>query len=154
MREASKDPCKNCPWLTENHGKRHPDGWFSKANRTRLWNGIRSGEAPGMTCHPTDPNNEVSDKAKEKGYKEAPEHAETRECAGAVILIQKELMLFQDVVEAGGDYKDYRQQSGSPMRREVLLAHAMRASGMPAIMTGLPVPMRKDHDLRTPVALQ
>jgi hypothetical protein len=108
---ASSSPCLGCPWRTENHGKRHPDGWYSKANLRRLWAGMRRGEQ--MSCHPTDASNPVSEAAQEKGYRPAPERAQLRECAGAVIMTQRELMVFQDHVEAGGGFKAYRADRGS-----------------------------------------
>lgn len=58
---STAGPCAQCPWRTSNQGKRHPDGWYTKANLRRLWAGLRRGER--MTCHPTDPANPVSDKA-------------------------------------------------------------------------------------------
>lgn len=89
--EPGPQPCRQCPWLTSNHGKPHPDGWYTKANRARLWAGLRRGEA--MSCHPTDPGNPVSLRAQAQGYQPAPAHAERRECAGALILQQRELQL-------------------------------------------------------------
>lgn len=88
---TSTQPCRQCPWLIENHGKRHPDGWYRKANRARLWAGLRRGEA--MSCHPTDPANPVSLRAQAAGSRPAPAHAEVRECIGALILQQREMQL-------------------------------------------------------------
>jgi hypothetical protein len=98
------DPCRACPWRAENHGKRHPDGWYSKANRARLWSGLRRGE--GMSCHPTDPANPVSEQAERAGYKAAPEHAEVRECVGALVLQQREMQLLNDL----GSIAEYRRE--------------------------------------------
>lgn len=96
--------CRACPWRTSNHGKKHPDGWFTQANRRRLWSGLRRGEM--MSCHPTDPDNPVSDKAAAAGYKPAPAGAETRECVGATVLVQREAQIWSD--QAGGDIRRYR----------------------------------------------
>lgn len=49
--------CDTCPWRVKNHGKVHPGGWYRLANLRRLWAGLRSGRAPGMICHSTDPKN-------------------------------------------------------------------------------------------------
>lgn len=87
-REASHAPCATCPWLTANHGKPHPHKWYSLANRRRLWKGTRDGEK--MSCHPTDPDNEVPE-----GASPVPKEAKTRECAGLLILQQREAMRFQ-----------------------------------------------------------
>jgi len=94
LREAAESPCVHCPWRTSNQGKRHPDGWYAKKNLRRLWAGLRRGES--MSCHPTDPRNDVSEEAKRAGSRSAPETAVTRECTGALILQQRELALLQD----------------------------------------------------------
>lgn len=144
---AAKSPCVNCPWRIENQGKRHPDGWYTKANLKRLWGGLRRGEQ--MTCHPTDPNNPVSDEAVAKGYRPAPEHAVTRECAGAIILQQRELQVFNDLAEAHPEanvFGLYRVTRPGGMTREGLLAFAGRLIPWPG-----EIPMRRDHDLNEPV---
>lgn len=83
-------PCGSCPWLTANHGRPHPDGWYTKKNRIRLWVGLRHGES--MSCHLTDPNNPVPD-----GTKPVPDGTTTHECAGALILQQREIMKMQSM---------------------------------------------------------
>ena len=120
IREAASSPCRACPWRTANHGKRHPDGWYTKANIRRLWAGMRAGEI--MSCHPTDPWNPVSDAAEAAGYTPAPDHAETRECAGALILQQREWMAFQISEMAGGTLRDYRRARPRGLTRDGLLA--------------------------------
>lgn len=77
--------CGTCPWLKVNHGKKHSaKWWYSLANLRRLWNGLRTGKAPGMVCHSTDPD------SKEYGSEvNVKETSEKRECAGAVILVIK-----------------------------------------------------------------
>lgn len=77
-----KTPCTNCPWRPENHGKRTPWGFYTRANVRRLWGQIRRGGA--QSCHPTDPNH--------------PDHVAAgakpgstpQECAGSVLLILRE----------------------------------------------------------------
>lgn len=90
VKPANLRPCRDCPWRTENQGKRHKDGWFTKANRDRLWAKLRRGDS--MTCHMTDPENPVPD-----GYKTVNPEATTHECAGALILQQREFMKLQDM---------------------------------------------------------
>lgn len=82
--------CAHCPWRASNQGKRHPGHWYTLTNLRRLWTGLRTGEATGMTCHPTDPNNPVPD-----GCPSAPEGTETRECTGALLLVTRELKLVE-----------------------------------------------------------
>jgi hypothetical protein len=73
--------CDTCPFLKVNHGKPHPAKWYSIKNLRRLWNGLRTGKAPGMVCHSSDPNNK--DYGGDKNVK--PGHEQ--ECAGALILM-------------------------------------------------------------------
>lgn len=83
-------PCGQCPWRTENQGTRHRDGWYTKKNLRRLWAGLRRGER--MTCHPTDPDN--------PGGRVLPDSVTTKECAGAQILVQRELHRLGELIEA------------------------------------------------------
>src|SRR5213075_927488 len=86
-------PCAQCPWRTANQGTRHPLGWYTKRNLRRLWVGLRGGER--MTCHPTDPDNPPA-----PGTRGAPDGTATRECAGAQILVQRELQRLGELIEA------------------------------------------------------
>jgi hypothetical protein len=90
---AKTTPCSACPWRTANHGNRHPGGWYTKANRRRLWAGMRRGEA--MTCHPTDPANPVPE-----GWPCPPADTVTRECAGFQILVMREMSLIERMVKS------------------------------------------------------
>jgi hypothetical protein len=94
--QATPKPCAQCPWRIANQGKRHPGGWYTKANLRRLWAGLRRGE--DMTCHPTDPDNPVTASMIDKGVKPAPAGAKTTECAGALILKQREFMRYQAIM--------------------------------------------------------
>lgn len=116
--------CSHCPWRIGNQGKRTTDGFYSKSNLTRLWNGMKQGEA--MSCHPTDPRmNEFESAPRVK------DTAQTHECAGATILVQREWMTFQAISQANPDrdpYRIYRALDGPRMTRDGLFAVAMRAS--------------------------
>ncbi len=129
--ESAPDACRACPWRTANHGKRHPDGWYRQSNRRRLWSGLRRGEP--MSCHPTDPGNEVSDKAARAGYRPAPEGAVVRECVGATILVQREVMLWQD--HTGQDLPAYLRNRRMGLTRHGLTAIVLRLAfgGVPLI---------------------
>lgn len=128
--------CVSCPWRISNHGKSHPDGWFTAANRRRLWAQLRQGEA--MSCHRTDPDNPVSDAAVAAGYKRVPEGTQVKECTGAVVLAQREAMIWQD--DHAGSVKDYRKARPRGLTREGLVATVMRVAfgGVP-IVGGPPV---------------
>lgn len=84
--------CAHCPWRISNQGKQHPHNFYAKSNLRRLWNGLRTGEAPGMSCHPTDPH-----MAEYEGYEATADREETHECAGSVILLAREFMRFQAI---------------------------------------------------------
>lgn len=131
-------PCRHCPWLTTNHRRRHPDGWFTKANRARLWAKLRTGDS--MSCHPTDPNNPVSERAVAAGYRPAPATARTRECMGALILQQREFMVWQDV--HGGDHAAYRKGRPGALTLGALARIAQRFlfGGVPTGPAAMPKP--------------
>jgi hypothetical protein len=105
------DACAACPWRTANHRKPHAEGYYTDANRRRLWSGLRTGEAPGMTCHPTDPANQPT-----------KESQRTRECTGAWVLLLRESKACEDILRAGGTYADYKRGRKLPMTREGLFA--------------------------------
>jgi hypothetical protein len=79
----SDTPCQWCPWRIANHKKKTPWGFYRIGNMRRLWNGIRRGGA--QSCHPTDPSHPDHIAA---GAKPG---SKPKECAGAVILILREL---------------------------------------------------------------
>lgn len=85
--------CATCPFLKQNHDKPHPDKWYSTANIRRLWNGLRTGNAPGMICHSSDPKNtEYGGDKKVKPGKE-------QECAGALLLQLRHANEFNQICE-------------------------------------------------------
>lgn len=127
-------PCAGCPWIASNAGKRHPDGWYTKANLARLWAKLRQGE--GMSCHRTDPGNPVSDRAQAAGYRPVPDRAAVRECAGALILQQREFMRLQD--DCGVDLRLYRRRHPRGLTRQGAMALVERA-----VFGGTPVGGRK-----------
>lgn len=98
---AAPRACAQCPWRLSNQGQPHPHGFYSKRNLARLWAGLRSSRAPGMTCHPTDPS-----MAEFEGYEDTADREVTLECRGSVILMVREVMRFQAIchrVEASGE---------------------------------------------------
>jgi hypothetical protein len=128
---SDADPCAQCPWRTANHGKRHPDGWYTQTNRFRLWSRLRRGEP--MSCHPTDPGNPLSERARNAGYKPAPAGTKPLECRGALILVQRELHLFVD--KYGMQMSAYRAGRSIGLTRAGIQAIAMRLTfgGMPLV---------------------
>lgn len=112
---ACPRPCKECPWLTANHGKPHLDNWYTEKNRRRLWAKLKRGDS--MSCHKTDPENPVP-----KGVEPVPSGTPVHECTGALILQQREVMLFQkhcEEAEAAGakdGFKRYKVAGGAMTR--------------------------------------
>lgn len=129
---ANPKPCAHCPWRTANHGKRHPDGWYTTANRRRLWAKLRTGDS--MSCHPTDPNNPVPE-----GVKPVPEGTEVYECTGALILQQREAVRFQAICEMGGGFSDYRKQWPMGLTRTGLLVVVQRFMFRGTRLAGVPM---------------
>lgn len=103
MAKCSPRACAHCPWRESNQGKRTPGHYYTAANLRRLWTGLRTGDAPGMTCHPTDPNNPVPE-----GCPAVPEGTETKECTGSLLLVMRELKM----IEKFGDVMPYLRMRG------------------------------------------
>lgn len=129
---SSADPCVHCPWRLSNQGKPHPDGWYTRGNLARLWKGLRAGE--GMSCHPTDPDNHVSDAARAAGYRPAPPGTVRQECRGAVILQQREMHLLCDENGHDNNVKAYRAARPDGLTRQGIQAIAARL-----IFGGVPI---------------
>ncbi len=131
--QANPHPCAACPWRTENHGKRHAEGWYTEKNRRRLWSKLRRGDS--MTCHPTDP-------------RMGSESETTHECAGGLVLQQREVKKFEAACLASKNtgLKDYLRSNPGGMTKVGLLRVVERAfSGlfgrrsMPALDLNEPV---------------
>lgn len=86
--EAVERPCEQCPWRTANQGTKHPYGFYTKKNLTRLWNQIRKGGS-AQSCHLTDPAHPDHVAAG------CAENAVAKECPGSVILVLRELTSLQ-----------------------------------------------------------
>lgn len=145
---AAPTPCVHCPWRPSNQGKRHPDGWYTKANLQRLWAQLRRGER--MSCHPTDPGNPVSERAQAAGYRPAPVHSRVRECTGALVIQQREFMLLQD--GCGADLARYRRERPKGLTRDGILQLLERAvfGGSPLGGTTMTRPDLSQPDVGVP----
>lgn len=113
-------PCKFCPWRLANQGsKPDPHKFYTKGNLARLWKGLRAGAR--MSCHPTDPR-----MAEFEGYEALAERESTNECAGALVLVQREWMVFQGLCTANPKSKKtlqlYREHRPNGLVREGLIA--------------------------------
>jgi hypothetical protein len=79
--------CDTCPWIRanqQNPPKGQPAEWYTTKNIKRLWDGLRTGIAPGVLCHSLDPNSDdYGGKGATNGHKE--------HCAGAVQAMIEEM---------------------------------------------------------------
>ena len=100
--------CPTCPWIRQNHGKKHPAKWYSLANLKRLWNGVRTGKAPGMVCHSTDPESPEYG-GTNPNIKPGAEH----ECAGLIQIVIKQV----DSVNESKTFKEYQAKHKFPFTR-------------------------------------
>lgn len=144
--EAMVSPCAHCPWRKSNRGKRHPDGWYSKQNLRRLWAGLRSGDAPGMTCHPTDLRNPLP-----KGSKPVPDGTVARECAGALLLVTRELREVERLDKEDRAIEYFRLRPYGLTRAGIMhwLLGRMQFAGTP--LGGAPIPViEEDGDIALP----
>lgn len=142
--------CNACPWRRSNQGKRTSGGWYSRANLQRLWNGLRTSKAPGMTCHPTDPRNPPSD----SGVQAKPE-AETQECYGALLLIAREVSLGSALADKHGKdaFKLYRFARPKGLTRAGMSHWVLRFAFNAPQLTGLaalPTVFTEDSDIQHP----
>jgi hypothetical protein len=136
-------PCAVCPWRLANQGTPHPHGFYTKTNLRRLWTGLKAGER--MTCHPRDPR-----MAEFEGYEKTAASQSTPECAGALVLIQRELAKFShlaktvdaedDDARPGEALRRYRRTSPAAMTREGLGEHLFALAMPTNPLTGLHAP--------------
>jgi hypothetical protein len=136
---ASPRPCAHCPWRTEHHGRRTRHGFYRASNLRRLWAGLRGGER--MTCHPTDP-----EMAEFAGFEQTAGCERTLECAGSLVLIQRELTRFHAAAEqakadGGTALERYRAAVGTRgLTRDGLAAHVFAMLAGPTPLCGGVVP--------------
>lgn len=124
VKPACPKPCSSCPWRLANQGsKPDPHKFFTKGNLARLWRGLRDGAR--MSCHPTDPR-----MAEFAGYESLADRDTTHECAGALTVVQREFMKFQEIAEAdpkGKTLQQYKKLYPKGLTRYGLVAIYERA---------------------------
>lgn len=142
-----KAACDACPWRVSNQGRRTSGGWYTKKNLRRLWAGLRGGDAPGMTCHPTDPDNPPADDGSQ-----APEGTETKECFGALLLVAREIHVLNDCAGAPDPVKEYRRRRPKGFTKRGILAWVQRVmfGGALGEAGRLPTAVDDDPDIQHP----
>lgn len=150
VRPACPRPCSSCPWRIANQGsKPDPHKFYTKANLARLWRGLRDGAR--MSCHPTDPR-----MAEFAGYEALADRENTNECAGALVLQQREVTEFQDIALAdpkGPSLKTYRSLRPQGMTRNGLAEIISRAMFRGTMLAGtnMSTPDLNDEEIGYPV---
>lgn len=149
VRSACPKPCAVCPWRVANQGASHPHNFYTTANLKRLWRGLRSGIR--MSCHETDPR-----MAEFPGYEALADRKVVRECAGALVLQQRELMRFQEIARAnpnGNTFSEYRKQRPKGMTRRGLSVIVERAvfGGTPLDRVAMAQPDLSDSEVGFPL---
>lgn len=125
VKPACPRPCAHCPWRLANQGsKPDPHKFYTPSNLARLWRGLRAGAR--MSCHPTDPR-----MSEFEGYEALADREVTHECAGALVIVQREWMVFQGMCLADPKGKKtlqlYRRERPNGLLREGLVALMERA---------------------------
>ncbi len=103
--------CETCPFLIKNHRKPHAAKWYNVGNLRRLWNGLRTGNAPGMVCHSKDPASIFY------GGSGDVKPGKEQECAGALLLI---------LVNMNAVGADKPQPFTPPLTKAVIRSYAAR----------------------------
>jgi hypothetical protein len=150
VKPACPKACASCPWRLANQGsKPDPHGFYTRKNLARLWKGLREGAR--MSCHPTDPR-----MAEFEGYESLAEREVAHECAGALVLTQRELMTFQDIAHAdpkGNTLKAYRARRPNGLARIGLVALVERSmfGGTALDPVKMALPDLRDPDIGYPL---
>ena len=140
-----KVACDDCPWRRSNAGRKTKGGWYTKKNIRRLWAGLRSGDAPGMTCHPTDADHDTED-----GSQAVPDGTQAKECYGSLLLVGREMNSFSGLCEtaaAGQGFKLYKSLRPKGLTRYGLMHWTERFMLGHTIFGGnIPLPRTFDED--------
>jgi hypothetical protein len=119
--------CDSCPWRISNHRRKHSAGWYTIGNLRRLWNGLRTGQAPGIICHASDPE------SREYGSeKTIPAASKPRECGGALIILMRHV----DELNRAKTLKEYAKCNSAPITKRGLakiLERQFIGGGFPAV---------------------
>lgn len=100
-----------------------------------------------MTCHPTDPTNPP-----DANGRQASPGTITRECAGSVLLIAREIRQATDILKGGGTVSEYQQSSRLGLTRRGLEFWAWRFAMGGTFLTGpsLPLDFFDDPQIQKP----
>lgn len=97
LRPSPVTPCAECPWRVDNVGRPVPEkyaGTYARDQRVALWAELR--DPVVQECHMGAGDGDAFPHGKdpvwiEAGFAPIPEHARSRECAGALIAVRREV---------------------------------------------------------------
>lgn len=116
MSEGCTAPCKGCPFLRANQGKRTDGGFYTIKNLKRLWAGIRNGtDGKLMICHATDPNAHMTGSPANPKPGQIKEGNE-RVCLGALFLYKREEAVLNEAGSLAA-YRKHPRAAKPPMTR-------------------------------------
>ncbi|RZU32703.1 hypothetical protein [Blastococcus saxobsidens] len=132
VKRAPVTPCHECPWRVSNQGLPVPqkyDGAYGRTERAAQWSAVRDGNYVS-TCHLSLADREMFPHGGDPewiaaGYQAVPEHAEKRECAGAVAAALREMRL----LAAAGSWDEYHRQRPQGLSKDAATLWAARIQG-------------------------
>lgn len=124
--QASLQACKECPFRTVNRGREHPDQEpYTDAWLTGIWRRITQ-HGVSYSCHLFDPGVlHYSDEIKAAGYKKPADIGGSKECAGMVAIVKREL----DLVMASPTFEQYQESRPAGLTKPALSYYLARIKG-------------------------
>ena len=123
---AAHRACPECPWLTMNADRPHPDDWYSDEALGELWDGLRDGAI--LACHYVEADREVYALTAEQiaaGFHEPAPSSKGRECSGAVVALLRE----SERALSYASYRAYRDANPRGLSADAIKRVRARATG-------------------------
>jgi hypothetical protein len=126
MQPASLQACKECPFRKANRGREHPDQEpYTDAWLTGIWRSI-SQRGVSYSCHLFDAGVlHYSDEIKAAGYKEPADIGGSKECAGMVAIVKREL----DLVVTSPTLEQYQESRPAGLTKPAISYYLARIRG-------------------------
>ena len=148
VNRAPVTPCHECPWRVSNQGLPVPekyDGAYGRTERANQWSAVRDGGYQSV-CHLSLGDREMFPHGGDPewiaaGYQAVPEHAQRRECAGAVAAAMREMRLLAEA----GSWEEYHRRRPQGLTREAAGLWLLRMRG--EALPGRPPLREVDVDL-------
>lgn len=126
MQPAGLQACQECPWRKENRGREHPDRTpYTDEWLTGIWRDIAN-DGGTFSCHLFDAGVvHYSDEVKAAGFKEPADIGGSKECAGMVAMVKREL----ELVLTSPSYTQYRDERPAGLSEEAISYFLARVKG-------------------------